>query len=263
MAIITAQAPLPTTPNSPARQPDTVEAPALEVTEDPMSSKFAALARKEKALRAEGLKQKAERDAWMSEKTKYETDYMPRSSLKQEALAALKRGEIPYDEVTQTMLAEDTNPQIAQLQAKIAELEAGQNKFKTDAEEKQSADYKAAVNQIRTDVKAMVDAGGEFELIKEMEQHEAVVALIEETFKDEGRVMGNEEAAREVEAYLEEEAIKVAKLQKIQKKLAPAPVEKLAPQQKPQMTTLSNAQTGNGKPLSARERAIRAFKGEL
>lgn len=73
-----------------------------------------------------------------------------------------------------------------------------------------------------------------------------------------------EEAAQAVEEHLAEEALRLAKLKKITAKLqAPAPK---SPEQKPAAPTqqppktLSN-QMDSPKPMSARERAILAFKG--
>jgi hypothetical protein len=265
MAIITATAPLPQTPSpqkEQARQNPITEGEPEVPKQDPLSPQFAALARQQKALRAESMRAKAEREAWMAEKAKYETDYIPKSNLKQAALEALRKGEIPYDEVAQEMLREDVNPELARLQAEIAELKAGQDKFKTQAEERQSAEYKAALKQITTDVTEMIAQGDDFELIREMGQTEAVVELIEDTFKEEGRIMSNEEAAKQVEEYLLEEALKVAQMNKIKQRLTPAQESQQKSATPQKLQTLSNA-VGTTKPMSARERAILAFKGEL
>jgi hypothetical protein len=92
------------------------------------------------------------------------------------------------------------------------------------------------------------------------------VELIERTFKQYGVLLSVEDAAKQVEDYLVEEAFKLTKLKKIQQRLAPAqkPVEaKLEPQKQPQtLKTLTNAVSSSGR-VSVRERAIAAFKGQL
>jgi hypothetical protein len=72
-----------------------------------------------------------------------------------------------------------------------------------------------------------------------------------------------------VEDYLVDEAVKLANIGKIKKRLSTAPAvpaktEKQTPTNKqPQtMKTLTNA-TASTRQLSARERALLAFKGEL
>lgn len=276
MPTITAQAeapksapvsPIPQTERQASTNEEVTQVETPKVTEETLSPKFAALARKEKAMRQEAMKQKAERDAWMAEKAKYEQEYIPRSGLKEAALQALRAGQIPYDDFAQEALKDDFNPTIAKLQAEIAELKGEQNKFKVDNEQKAKNEYQAAVNQIRNDVKILVSSNTEFEMVNALDQSESVVALIEETFKEEGRVMTIEEAAKQVEDYLLEEANKILKIEKVKSKMAPQETaqatQKLPDTQKPQIKTLTNATTVATKPMSSRERAIAAFKGQL
>ncbi|MDE2106538.1 MAG: hypothetical protein KGL39_55500, partial [Patescibacteria group bacterium] len=96
-----------------------------------------------------------------------------------------------------------------------------------------------------------------------------VVDLIEQTFKEEGRVMDVEEAANEVENYLLEEIEKLTRIEKLKKRMEAKPAatpksDEQTPQKKqPQtMKTLTNA-ASSSRQLSAKERAILAFKGEL
>ncbi len=98
--------------------------------------------------------------------------------------------------------------------------------------------------------------------------------LIEETYQKDGILLSVEEAAQEVENYIVEQGLnKLSKIEKIKKRLAensgavnpPAKQVKTETQANPektQMKTLTNASSGARK-LSARDRAILAFKGEL
>jgi hypothetical protein len=254
-----AASPSPTSPVAPVpRQANTTETPppAAEATTPPaekkddfLSPKFAALARQEKQIRQERERFKAERESWEREKSAHLNGYIPKDKLKSNFLGALEEAGTSYDEVAQQLLnspAAQVDPTIRALQAKIQELEANQASFSKKQEETQSAAYKQAVDTIRNKVTGLVESNPEFEMIKALEQTEAVVALIEETFKSEGYVMSEEDAAKEVEEHLAEEAYKMAGLEKIKKLLNPQPAipaeEKLpvTPQQ-PQLKTLTHA----------------------
>jgi phosphopentomutase len=94
-----------------------------------------------------------------------------------------------------------------------------------------------------------------------------VVQLIERTFDQDGILLTVEEAAQAVEDHLVEEATKLTRIGKIQQRLAAnaktaqKPVQTTG--QSPQASkTLTNTMS-TARPLSARERALLAFKGEL
>ncbi len=98
-----------------------------------------------------------------------------------------------------------------------------------------------------------------------------VVDLIEKTFKEDGILLTEDEAAQQVEDYLTEEAYKLANLKKIQKRLqtssaststSATPAKSAeTPKQSQPMKTLTNA-VGTSRQLTSKERAILAFKGE-
>lgn len=251
------------------RQTNTVETPTPtaateEKKDDFLSPKFAQLARQEKQIRAAVAKMKAEREAFDAEKKAYLNGYVPKDKLKSDPLAAFSDAGISYDEIAQRLISapqSEVDPTIRALQAKIEQLESEQANFKKTNEESKSEAYKQALDSIRHKVKGVVEANPEFELIKALDQSEAVVSLIEETFKSEGYVMTEEEAAKEVEEYLAEEALKMASLDKIKKKLAPQePAEKQPEPDKPQLTTLTHAvnATPTGRRLNEKERIANA-----
>lgn len=261
------------------------EAPKAETkaAEDPLSTQYANLARKEKALRAKALQQEqslkakeaaiAAKEAELRAKEQeYQSKYIPKDKLTNDTLNALAEAGLTYDQITELMLNQQ-NPQKMQeiqlnkkLEAKIQELEDKISKTQKSAEEQQTQAYKQAVNQIRNETKSLVEADPTFETIKATGSIDDVVQLIEETFKQEGVLLSVEDAAREVEEYLVEEAMKIAKLNKIQQRLAPAPKpaepKQEPPKQQQTLKTLTNSISSPEK-LSARDRAILAFKGEL
>jgi dihydroneopterin aldolase len=265
----------------PTGQPDKVEAaqgsepqteaPALEKP-DPLSPKFAILAQREKQLRSREAQLKATEAALKAKEAEYEQSYIPKNRLKEAAMEALKKGELSYDEFTQMMLSSpqaEVDPVIREQQAKIADLQKRIEELDGNFKNTQTEQYKQAVRQLRQDAETVLNANPEFEMINGLKQYDKVVELIEETFKEENRLLSIEEAAKEIEDYLFEEAQKVASINKVKAKFTPqTPVEEKpasqqqTTQQKPGMQTLTNAVT-TSKPLSARERAILAFQGKL
>lgn len=252
---------------------------------DPLSSQYAVLARKEKALRAKqqqqdvAFKQREEalkaKEAEIAAKgQEYESGYISKARLKERTLESLAEAGLTYEEITQKQIeAGEVHPSvkahIERLEARLAAQEKSVEEGRRQATEQQSEAYKAAVNQIRQDAQALVKSDPAYEMIKTTNSVKDVVELIEATFKEEGRVMDVSEAADLVEQHLIEEIDKLTKTEKIKNRLNPKPAtQELAstqpptPKQTQSMKTLTNA-TGSTRTLSAKERAILAFKGEL
>jgi hypothetical protein len=263
----------------------TKAAPEVKASEDPISTQYATLARKEKALRAKALQQEqslkakevaiAAKEAELKAKeTEYQSKYISKDRLTQDTINALAEAGLTYDQITELMLQQSSPERQAQsayekrLDAKLQELEKKQTEAAKAIENQQSASYQQALTQIKNETKQLVAVDPAFETIKETNSINDVVELIERTFKQEGVLLSVEDAARQVEEYLVEEAFKLTKLKKIQQRLTPAPKAAEEPKQEskpgaPQtLKTLSNSIASPGK-LSVRERAIAAFKGQL
>lgn len=253
----------------------TVPAPQAEVPvpeqKEELSPKFAALARKERSLRAQAQALKAKEDALKAQETEYSTKYIPKERLTRETLAVLQEQGITYDQLT-SLILNQPGPQeqaTSKLEAKIAALEEQLKKQETTAEERQTKAYENAVNQIRNEAKLLIDADPAYETIKQTDNLEAVVELIKERYKADNIVMSVQDAAKEVEEFLIEEAIKMSSLNKVKAKLTPQESigETKQDPGKPQLKTLTNAVSASStKPLTGkdrRERAIAAFKGQL
>lgn len=276
MPIVTAQAPLPTTP-VPERQPPTVESTqAPEATapkvDEALSPKFAALARKEKALRAQAQQLKAQADALRAKESEYQTSYISKADLQkklaEDPISFMNEHNLSWDQLTSAVLNQSPqDTQIKALKAEIEALKAEQNTVKSTMNEQQTKAYEQAVNQIRNDAKILVSSDPNFETIRETGSEEAIVALIEETFKQDGTLLSVDEAAQQVENYLIEEGLKMARLNKVKAKLTPQQAEKLLNTEKPQIKTLTNATTASTPTrLTQKERIERAklaFMGKL
>lgn len=248
-----------------------------------LDKRFQLLARQERALRAkihqQNLEYKQREEALKSREQALtqprEVDlsqYIPRERLKADPLAALEEAQVSWDELTQQAVnRQPTDPRvmstIQKLEAKIAQMEQAQEDNKKSHEQQQQDQYQAALRQIRADVKQTIYTDPEFETVKAMNATKDVVELIEETFKKDGIVLSVEEACREVENYLVDEAMKITQIDKIKKRLAESKASTLKTETKPQtepkqtqMKTLTNA-TSSSRKLSVRERAIARANG--
>lgn len=266
------------------------EAPKEEVKakEDPLSSQYATLARKEKALRnqiqqfkSEQAKFKAEMEAAKAQPQQPSFDaskYIERERFKSDPLAVMAETGLDYNEVTEAILNQSQTRQDPRMKAHIDRLEAQTRAleeklqgFEKNALDSQQQSYNQALNQIRTEAKSLVYTDPSFEMIKETKSINDVVELIEKTFKQDGILMTVEEACQAVEEHLLDEALKITKVKKLQQRIAQAAKshseqqgqQKQQGNQQPQQAkTLTNA-VGTQRPLTARERAILAMEGKL
>lgn len=269
MATVTAQVePLKTATVQPvAPEAPAVETPAVET--DSLAPKFAALAKKEKWIKKMLDDVNAQKKAIESDKSKYETDYVPKTRIKEKFLEVAYEQGLTADDIANMLLNQPagtkTDPTVSKLEAKIQELEERLNKTSTGWEEKEKTQYDQAVAQIRSDADALMAQNLEdYQVLgKRPDASELVTKYIEDTYKEEGRVLKVEEAATFIENELLEQALAMASLDKVQKKsgLMKAPVEqeKLQPNQKPQLNkTLTNTMTSSSKPFTTRDRVARA-----
>jgi len=233
-----------------------------EATDKPLSPQFVALAKQERQLRKARQELKVQQDAWKTQ----QASYVSKDALLSDPLKALAEAGISYDRLTELQLSQIAPDPNQQLLDKIAALEAKLAGVDEQFVKRDNAAYDAAVNQIRNDVKLLVDSDPSFETIKATGESEAVVELIRRVFDAEGTILSVEEAANLVEEKLLQNKIdeleRLSKLSKIKSRMAKQTensAEVSTPQQPAQQTTLSNAGTVS-RPLSARERAIMAFE---
>lgn len=256
------------------------EVKAPEVTDTkPGRPSLSAYAAKEKAMRAEQRALQAEKEAFRLETAQFKADEMARKAALKARMPAdpqsvLNELGLSPEQLTQYLLNQPSaqDQKYAALEQKLAMLEAGQKTAEEKMTQAQQAQYEQAKKQIKNEVTLLVDGDETFETIKAMQAEDTVVELIEKTFEKDGVLMSVDDAAKEVEEYLLERALAIAKLKKIQAKLGAAPQDQ--PKQlaqavatQKQQSTLSNriAQT-NSKPADARsrrERAMLAYQGLL
>lgn len=258
--------------------------PGSEVTETPKAddsaAKFAALARREKALareRAESKSREADREKqWeaklQAQRSEIEQSY--RSKLQQDTWGTLIEAGLTPEQVTQVML-NTPKPEDIKFQEMRRELDQLKKQSETAAnqtQEQQKRSYEQARGLVSKEVALLVDGNDAFETIVAMGAQDAVVQLIEDTLNDpeQGYMMSAEDAAKAVEEYLVEKTLSYAKLKKVQAKLG-TPLEEAQQQvqeKKPQSQTLSHSlkQQSSAQPMTQaekRQRAILAFQGKL
>lgn len=246
--------------------------------EQEFSAKFAALSRQERKMRQSFQSQ---RQQLATEKAQIEASRAEiekakgwQSRLQEDPWSTMIEAGLSPDQISDRVFSPDAI-QKYNLQRYQSELEkkvqSQIDALKQQQEESSNSQYAQAKKQMAWDVSRLVDQNtAQYEAIKSMGAQEAVVSLIEETFKQTGNIMDMEEAAREVEDYLVEQAMGLTKIQKIKSKFLPEltqGIQKQAPPQKPQATTLSNRTmtSTSTAPLSdrqRRERAIAAFMGK-
>lgn len=276
------------------RQADTTEAPVsadsatspadTKPKDEPLSSQYAVLARKEKQLRAKAQAQesafkareealKAREEAVSKHQAPEAVDpakYVSKEDIMADPISFLIENGFTQEQFAQWALnpVPQLDPrmkaEVDALKAEIKALRTGQDETKQGFQEQQTKAYDNAVNQIRNEVRTLVTSDPEFETIKATDSAEDVVDLITRTFKEDGILLSTQEAAKEIEEFLMEEVLKLHKVNKIQQKLKPAAPAAPAPSEaKPSAAkTLTNSMGGT-KPLSAKDRAILAFKGQL
>jgi hypothetical protein len=253
-----------------AAAPAAVEAPK----EEALSPKFAALARQQKAIRRMQQELKAEKEALALEKAQYQTNYVPKDKLKQDPFAVLTEQGLSYDDIVKAAMSQD--PQVAamrKLEMEIQAVKDSQVKAQEEAKASTQKQYEQAVNNIRNEVKMLVDSNASYETIKANDAQEAVVELIKSQFEEDGTLLSVEDASNQVEEYLLEQALKLASLEKVKQRLTPKVEEAApkaaapAPKLPSHVKTITNAATQTpSKPLTdkeRRERAILAFRNQL
>lgn len=236
--------------------------PVIEETK-PLSPQFAALARQKRALQVKEREIADRERALASQAPKEGGDVL--AKLKSNPLAVLQEAGVTYDELTQAILA-NPNQNNPDIQALREELKATKEEFGKTLTERDAQTERQALAEMRRTVDRLVAQGDDFEMVRETGSQAEVISLIKTVYKTEGVVLDETEAAILVEEELLKEAEKIARIKKLQNRLAPAqsaPAEQVVAQQQPrQMRTLTN-RDGAAPAISRRERAIRAALGQL
>lgn len=250
----------PTDPAAQSVTPDATEQVA-EVTEDtkPLSPQFAALAKQKRALQTERAAFDAEKLAFEAQKNGPNPDSEIMANLKSNPLKTLLDAGVTYEQLTEQILAEQSNPDIQALRQEIKTLKDG---FESKLSDRDTQAEKQVLAEMEREADGLIAQGDEFELVRETGSKDQAMELIKRTYKTTGEILDVSEALGLIENELITESLKLANLKKVQTKLTPtAPMQtQMAPSK--QMRTLTS-RDGSSVPLSAKQRAIAAFHGQL
>ena len=220
----------PTEPFSPAevvRRESVEEESQPEVQEDSMSTRFAALARREKMLQERERKLKEEFEGERSKRQSEADKYARYDSLKErfetDPLAVMEEHGWSYDQLTDRILgAEDRtdfDPK-AEIEALREELKRRDEDASNQAEEQLLAEEEAQVEQYLNDYRGQVQKVVEqdrdkYELVHLNNAQEEVLNVAAEYYKTHQQLISAEQAADLVEDYFTEEARKMLGTKKL------------------------------------------------
>jgi vacuolar-type H+-ATPase subunit I/STV1 len=196
-----------------------------------LSPQLTALARKQQRLQQEIQAQRDKESEW----AKKEADYVPKSSIKakaqQNAVEALADIGLTYEELTNLLLSQQQGDD--PIQGTVKALQAEIQQIKSTQEQNVSKQYEATVAQYRGEIDSLIASDDAFITIREEGRADAVLQHILDTFEeDPSKVLTVEQASKEIEEFLVEEAEKKLSLTKVKAKLTPQetkPAEKTLP----------------------------------
>lgn len=249
----------------------TVETPAestipdnneqANVTEDtkPLSPQAVALAKQRRANQVKELELKKREEAIAAKETQTGNPSDIIARLKSQPLSVLQEHGVTYDQLTEAILNDQsgTNPKIAELEAKIKNLEEGITKSFTDRDIQAE---QQVLREMGREAEVLAKQGDDYELVRETGSVKDVMRLIHETYKQTGEVLDVPVAMKLVEDELFKDMSKIANTNKIKSALIP-PQAQLAPQ-RTGIRTLTNRDSASLN-VSRRERAIMAMQGTL
>lgn len=253
--------PIPTSPPGPDAAPLTISDPSDQASGDeatkPLSPQYAALARERRALQVKEREIAAREQALSG---KQPAGSVPIEEFKSNPLKVMLDHGVTYEQLTQAILADQSNPEISALQKKVDTLETGFDKKLQDREAQAEQQVLTEMRREATQLATTPD----FELVAAERAVPTVMQLIEKTYRKTGEVLDVKEAMQLVEDELLATYTKAAQFKKVQERLAPPPAPPAQP--KPwngqQMRTLTNRDTATA-PMSAKARALAAFQGTL
>ena len=222
-----------------------------ESSQDQFASKFAALSRKEKALRDREAEYESKFEEMERRLAEYETQSQEpevdwEQLLRRDPLRALEEAGLGYDKLTELALNDGKLTPDMQMSAMREEIERDYKRKFEDLEErlvaKEEAEaeeyYNSVQENFQHEIGSFINENNEaYELINASEANELVYDVIEEHYNETGRILDLKDAADAVESYLEEEAGKLMKLKKLSGRLDYNPEELFEPDSP---VTLSN-----------------------
>jgi hypothetical protein len=239
-----------------SESPTVDEQPVIEDTK-PLSPQFAALAKQRRALQAKERELVDREKALTSQPTSNQGVEELTARLKSQPLSVLQEYGVTYDQLTEAILGNQGNPEVAQLKAEIKALKEGVDKTFSDRDSQQE---QAVLGEIQRDIDRRTATDDNYELIRATNSQEDVKDLIHRTFKETGEILDVSDALKLVEDELVTESLKIAGLNKVRSRLTATPQQQ-TPSPK-QFRTLTNRDSA-APTMDRRSRAIAAALGQL
>lgn len=259
---------------------ETVEAetqPEPKQQEEKFAAKFAALSRKEKAIRQreaqlqrqmQQLEQRLQAaEAQSKEIESYKS--LP-ERLRKDPLKVLEESGLKFEQLAEMVLNDGKPTQdmvLSEYERKVmAKMQELENKLAEKELREAQEREEAAIESFKAQLTDFVNKTDDYELIRANDAVDIVFEVIETHHAETGEILSNKEASDMVEEYLLEEAKKLVDREKVKKLLQPsgAPKSPQAPQTGAK--TLSNAQAAQapkntaGRMLSNEESKAEAAK---
>ena len=237
----------------------------LEPSQDSeFDRKFAALSRKEKALR--------DRELELEKKYGNKEKEIPlERRIRSNPLKALEELGLDYDKLTELALNDGRLTPDMQMKLMREELENDyKEKFnnleeRLNAKEKmeEEAKYDAVKQGFVGEINSFINENkNDFEYVAHNDATDVVYDVIEEHYNETGRILDIKEAVQAVESYLEEEAEKLLNLGKVKNRLNSMRDEYEQPQRQSQVT-LSNAHSAQANERVAKKLSDEESKREM
>ena len=237
----------------------------LEPSQDSeFDRKFAALSRKEKALR--------DRELELEKKYGNKEKEIPlERRIRSNPLKALEELGLDYDKLTELALNDGRLTPDMQMKLMREELENDfKDKFNSleerlNAKEKmeEEAKYDAVKQGFVGEINSFINENkSDFEYVAHNDATDVVYDVIEEHYNETGRILDIKEAVEAVESYLEEEAEKLLNLGKVKNRLNSIRDEYEQPQRQSQVT-LSNAHSAQANERVGRKLSDEESKREM
>lgn len=176
------------------------------------ASKFAKLTAKESALRKQESELKQMREEFARfKKLKQEANLNPESVLNEFGLS--------YEGLTKRMLDGGADDKYQTLEQRLAKIEQREKDF--EAQEKRRGEEETYAKAISHLQKFCEENADEYEFVRLHNAYDDVIDLAASYYRETGRYMNFDEAAKHVEKHLESEAEKLAQSKKLQAKFFP------------------------------------------
>lgn len=201
-----------------------------------LSPQLSALARKEQAFRERELALKERERALEVKLAGGDRFESLKAKLAAKDFSELETLGLTYEEYTNYLLARQ-NGEKPETQA-FKKLETEISEMKKKQEESQAAQFEDTVSEYRKEIAALVSKDPAYSTVKELKHEEAVLQIILDAWEEDDEEVSVEQAAKDVEDFLIEEAVRMASATKVKARLGEGEKKPLPPP-KPGLKTLT------------------------